>query len=87
MPRLSYADSWTATPRGIYFTSSGAAPAVHFYDFASHTARLVRTLPQPPAPLGGLGMAVSGDERWLLYTCNAEWQSEIMMLSGFNPGR
>jgi hypothetical protein len=40
-------------------------------------------LPEVPAPLGGLGISVSKDEHWLLYTRSAQWQGDIIMISGF----
>jgi Tol biopolymer transport system component len=83
MPHLSYSDSWTATRRGIYYTQTGAhAAAVGFYDFTSHHAHVVRDLQEVPAPLGGLGVSVSKDEHWLLYTRSAQWQGDVMMASG-----
>jgi hypothetical protein len=33
-------------------------------------------------PLGGLGIAVSKDEHWLLYTHTAQWEGDLMMISG-----
>ena len=83
MPHLSYSDSWTATRRGIYYIQTGAhAATVGFYDFASHHAHVVRDLQEVPAPLGGLGVSVSKDEHWLLYTRSAQWQGDVMMASG-----
>jgi len=79
MPRLKYSDSWTATRRGIYYTQSAT---VGFYDFAARHAHVIRDLQQVPAPLGGLGISVSKDEHWLLYTRNAQWQGDIMLISG-----
>jgi hypothetical protein len=84
MPYLKYSDSWTATRRGVYYTQSGTqAATVGFYDFASRHAHVVRDLHEIPAPLGGLGISVSNDEHWLLYTRNAQWQGDVMMISGF----
>jgi len=82
MPRLKYSDSWAATRSGIYFTASGPhAPTVSFYDFASRHVRVVRELPEAPAALGGLGISISRDEHWLLYTRTTDWQGDIMMAS------
>jgi Tol biopolymer transport system component len=82
MPPLKYSDSWAATRSGIYFTAPGPhVPTVSFYDFASHQVRVVRELPEAPAPLGGLGISISSDEHWLLYTRTADWQGDIMMAS------
>ena len=77
---LRYDDSWTATPRGVYYTSSSAlTPVVGFYDFTTHGTHVVRTLESSPEALGGLGMSVSADERWLLYTRSERSESDIMM--------
>jgi Tol biopolymer transport system component/DNA-binding winged helix-turn-helix (wHTH) protein len=79
MPRLRYADDWYVAGDGIYYTSAGS---VRFYEFASHRTHVVRPLPGAPAALGGLGMTVSPDGRWLVYTRSADWQGDIMMISG-----
>jgi Tol biopolymer transport system component len=85
MPRLNYSDSWAAAPRGIYYArAESRSPSLHFYDFASQRTQLVRSLSGPPAPLGGLGIAVSKDERWLLYTRSVAWEGDIMVMSGVN---
>lgn len=82
MPALEYSDSWVATLRGIYFTQSETgAPTVRFYDFASHQTQTVRSLQGSPAPLGGLGISVSPDEHWLLYTRTENWEGDVMMVS------
>ena len=81
MAPLRYSDSWTATPRGIYYTSSSPhGPVVGFYDFSTRTTHVVRNLESAPTDLGGLGIAVSADERWLLYTRSERSESDIMML-------
>ena len=86
MASLRYSDSWAATPRGVYYTSSsGRASEVRFYDFASHTTHVVRTLESLPEALGGLGLAVSADEHWLLYTRSDRSESDIMMVGPDAP--
>ena len=79
MPQLRYADAWSVARDGIYYTSAGA---IRFYDFASHHTKVVRALAGAPAALGGLGMTVSPDGHWLVYTHSADWQGDIMMISG-----
>jgi Tol biopolymer transport system component/DNA-binding winged helix-turn-helix (wHTH) protein len=81
MASLRYSDSWAATPRGVYYTApSAGAFEVRFYDFATHATHVVRTLESPPEALGGLGLAVSADEHWLLYTRSDRSESDIMMV-------
>jgi Tol biopolymer transport system component/DNA-binding winged helix-turn-helix (wHTH) protein len=84
MPLLDYAEAWSIAPDGIYFTTTtrGAA-AVEFYDFAARSTRRIASLPRTPMPGGGLGLAVSHDGRWLLYTQAGEAQSDIMLMD--NP--
>jgi Tol biopolymer transport system component/DNA-binding winged helix-turn-helix (wHTH) protein len=83
MVPLRYSDSWTATPLGIFYTSSGThLPTVSFYDFASHDTRVIRVLEGPPAALGGLGISASKDGHWLLYTRAGKSDADIMMASG-----
>ena len=82
MPTLSYSDSWSVTPTGIYFTLASEDPrTVRFYRFATKTVEPVARLAQPPAPAGGLGLSISSDHRWLLYTQVEEQQSDIMVLT------
>jgi hypothetical protein len=84
MPLLDYADAWAVAPRGIYFTrGAGGTIALEYYDFATRATRHVATLPKPPAPGGGLGLAASHDGRWLLYSQAGEAQSDVMLMD--NP--
>jgi hypothetical protein len=82
MPPLGYADSWTAARDGIYFVRAATRATVRFYEFASRRIHVVRSLTGPPAPLGGLGIAVSEDQRWLLYTRSVAWEGDVMVMSG-----
>jgi Tol biopolymer transport system component/DNA-binding winged helix-turn-helix (wHTH) protein len=83
MPPLAYADPWTVAEGGVYFIQSAASGAtVARYDFASHSVRTLAHLAHAPTPLGGLGLAVSGDERWLLYTQTDGADADIMVVEG-----
>jgi len=85
MPHLSYSDAWTAAAQGVYFVQAAErSTEVRFYDFNSQLTRTVRSLSGSPAALGGLGIAVSTDERWLLYTRNAAWEGDILLMSGLD---
>jgi Tol biopolymer transport system component len=84
MPSLEYTDAWAVAPRGVYYTSTiDGVVTLGFYDFQTRATRRIATLPKPPAPGGGLGLAVSRDGRWLLYTQAGEAQSDIMLMD--NP--
>jgi Tol biopolymer transport system component len=79
MPRLTYADAWTATTAGVYYTDSLSQPVtINFYEFATQATRTVMTVKEAPPPGTGPGIAVSPDGRWLLYTEKDE-HSEIML--------
>jgi len=78
MPQLSASESWTATKRGIYYTSS---TSLNFYEFGTRTVQRLCTLPESPTPGGGL--SVSPDGQWLLYTQTDDAQSDIMLASHF----
>jgi Tol biopolymer transport system component/DNA-binding winged helix-turn-helix (wHTH) protein len=79
MPPLRYSDDWFVARAGIYYTHGGT---VSSYDFVSHETKVVRSLTGAPAALGGLGMTVSPDGHWLVYTRSADWQGDIMMITG-----
>jgi dipeptidyl aminopeptidase/acylaminoacyl peptidase len=80
MPRLAYADSWAANTRGLFFTDSSTEPVtLRRYDFASHEIEEVARLPNKPAPLGGLGLAVSADGKNVLYTHTEDLQSDLVI--------
>ena len=78
MPKLSYTDAWVATRSGIYYTTDRGQPVtVDFYDFASRRTHQLMTLRGATFPGQGPGIAVSPDERWLLYSQADEERSEI----------
>ena len=67
---IGYGEAWAVAPAGVYFTAQSRRRAVaavlRFAD--ARAIRRVASLPKTPAPGGGLGIAVSRDGRWLLYT-------------------
>jgi Tol biopolymer transport system component len=84
MPLLEYSEGWAVGPGGIYFTTAhDGVAALEFYDFAKRATRRIAPLPQSPMPGGGLGLAVSRDGRWLLFTQANEAASDIMLID--NP--
>lgn len=83
MPQLAYTDSWVAGLRGVYFTLAADDPLlVRFYDFATRSILPVGRLEKPLPPQGGLGLSISADGRYLLYTQIADEQSDLMMIEG-----
>jgi Tol biopolymer transport system component/DNA-binding winged helix-turn-helix (wHTH) protein len=81
MPQLSYADAWSATENHVYFTTrTNEGVTIRSYDLADGNIQNAATLPHPPAPLGGLGMSIAPDGKWLLYTRAADAQADIMVV-------
>jgi Tol biopolymer transport system component/DNA-binding winged helix-turn-helix (wHTH) protein len=82
LPLIGYTEAWAATRSGVYFTArADGAPTLQFYDFADGRTRRVTSLPKTPVPGGGLGIAVSPDDRWLLYTQSGTAESDIMLMN------
>jgi Tol biopolymer transport system component len=82
---LIASSSWmnfTVTPKGIYFIPAvveGAPAAIEFFDFTTRAVRRVVQLPRPP----GLGLSVSHDGRWLLYSQVDRYESDLMLVENF----
>ena len=49
------------------------------YELGSGRIGIAGTLPNLPTPLGGLGLAVSPDDRSLLYTHTEDTQSDLVL--------
>jgi hypothetical protein len=81
LPMIGYGEAWAIAPAGVYFTAQiEGVPVLQFYDFSTQATRRVAALPKSPTPGGGLGIAVSRDGRWLLYTRSGEAESDIMLM-------
>ncbi len=80
MPKLDYADGWTATAAGVYYTdASSRPPTVEFYDLKGRTVRQLIAVSPLSTRSAGPDIAVSPDGRWLLYGHVDDEQSEIML--------
>jgi dipeptidyl aminopeptidase/acylaminoacyl peptidase len=81
-PPLGYSDEWVASDRGVYFRlGSDDARLIRFYDFSTHEIRPIVRLREPPPSLGGLGLSVSRNDRFLLYAQTEDQESDIMLMS------
>lgn len=70
------------TSQGIYFISAtveGIPTAIQFQSFASGQPRQVAELRRPP----GLGLAVSPDKRWLLFSQLDRCDSDLVLVENF----
>lgn len=73
---------WTITNEGIYFAESSARPAINFFNFSTGKVSSVLSL-EKGLPLGGPGLSVSPDGRWLLFSEIDRRDSDIMLLENF----
>jgi Tol biopolymer transport system component len=82
LPLIGYNEAWAVTPAGVYFTGQDrGVPTLFFHAFATPGTRRIASLPKTPEPGGGLGISVSADGRWLLYSQAGEAESDIMFWS------
>jgi len=74
--------NFTVVQRGIYFIPeqpAGASSSIQFLDFAKGTVRTIMRIEKPL----GLGLSVSPDERYILYTQNEQAGSDLMLVENF----
>ena len=83
-PKGSFWGYWALAKKGIYFvnTETGPQPALQFLSFADKRVVHVAALDKRPVPFVS-GMAVSPDERWILYTQEDQRSSDIMLVENF----
>jgi Tol biopolymer transport system component len=85
-PSLAPQGGYEITERGVYYLLAAAegGRAVHFYDFAARSSRLVATLPADKTPFRGAGgFSVSPDGRYLLYTQVDQRGSDLVLVENF----
>jgi len=73
--------SWTVTEQGIYFATAEnpTQPLIEFFSFATRKVTQIATLEKPFF----LGISVSPDGRWLIYTQLDQSGSDIMLMENF----
>lgn len=83
VPLIGYNEAWAVASTGVFYSvRDESGPAIHFQAFGSSSPKRIAGLPKTPVPGGGLGLAVSRDGRWLLYTQSGEAESDIMLFDG-----
>src|SRR5260370_28937435 len=80
LPRLSNSSLWTLSPGGIYFVPAEAPRSVRYFDFASKQIRPVFEVDKNL----GIGLSVSPDGRWILYSQEGDVNSDIMLVDHFH---
>ncbi len=76
---------WMATGRGIWFTTSpeGGQSELKFFDFASRAVTTARKLPALSPFPNPAGLAVSPDEKTVLFIQDDQSRSAIMLMDNF----
>ncbi len=73
---------WTLTEKGIYFLVNGEKPKIEFFDFATRETKDIWTM-EKPAVTSDVGLAVSPDGKWLLFTQLDSNGSDIVLVNDF----
>ncbi len=73
---------WAVVDQGIYFAEpeGKSRGVVEFFSFATRKVTRVATMDRPPA----VGLAISPDGRWLLYTQSDTADADIMLVENFS---
>jgi len=77
-------NGFTVTKRGIYFVPKphpGGSSFIQFLDFATRASSTIAQI-EKPFPTS-FGMAVSPDERYILYTQTDQAGSDLMLIENF----
>jgi Tol biopolymer transport system component len=83
-PKASFWGYWALVKKGIYFvnTETGPQPALQFLSFADKRVVHVAALDRRPVPFLS-GLAVSPDEKSILYTQEDHRSSDIILVDNF----
>ena len=76
---ISWVMNWAVARNGIYFQAADALDAVQFFDFASKKTSQVFTIKKSLL----VGLSVSPDGRWILYSDLGVATSDIMLIENF----
>jgi Tol biopolymer transport system component len=84
LDRVFPAHSWDLTERGIYFIDRNAKPVatICLYDLATRRVRSLAPVSGDPGYRIDIGLSVSPQEEWLLYS-GGIFTSNIMMIDNF----
>jgi Tol biopolymer transport system component len=79
MPLVSLYYLWTVAPGGIYFVPADAPKSVRYFDFETSKVREIFKVDRD----FDVGLSVSSNARWILYTQVSEEKSDIMLVEHF----
>jgi hypothetical protein len=82
-PKVGYWGYWALARNGAYFVNTDVRPyALEFVDFGTRRVVRIATLPKPPVAWES-GLALSPDERSLLYLQVDQVNSDIALVENF----
>jgi Tol biopolymer transport system component/DNA-binding winged helix-turn-helix (wHTH) protein len=81
-PKGVYWGYWAVAERGIHFVTDATPYALEFFDFATRRVVHIASLEKAPTPYEP-GLAVSADERAILYVQEDQRTSDIMLVENF----
>ena len=82
LPRLMSPPDWAVAPNGIYLLDHNTTPAkLTFFNFQDGKIRVLAVLPKEPYGWGGI--AITPDQRYLVYTQIDEKVSDIMLAENY----
>ena len=82
-PKPGYWGYWALTAKGIFYVNTGVRPnTLEFFDFATRHASRIANLDKEPTAFEP-GLAVSADERTILYVQQDQINSDIILVENF----
>ncbi|MDQ3175258.1 MAG: hypothetical protein M3Q91_16370, partial [Acidobacteriota bacterium] len=83
-PQAGYWHAWVVVDRGIYFIKPEPKPpaTIEFFSFATRRVTRIASLEKESFKWGST-LAISPDERWILYTLLDQSGSDIMLVENF----
>ncbi|MGI8961312.1 MAG: TolB family protein [Bryobacteraceae bacterium] len=77
---------WTLTDGGIYFgvVNSSIGPVIKFYSFATHQVAIIKEFSKGTKfPMAAVGLSVSPDGQWIVYSQYDRASSDLMLMENF----
>jgi hypothetical protein len=79
LPALRHRTLWTIVPGGLYFVPAEAPRSLRYFDFTTKQIRDIFEIQKDFS----IGLSVSPDGRWVLYSQIDELNSDIMLVDHF----
>jgi Tol biopolymer transport system component/DNA-binding winged helix-turn-helix (wHTH) protein len=80
LPKIKYFGLWTLVPGGVYFVPHDDPRSLRYYDFSTKKTRRIFTIEKD----FDIGLSISPDGRYVLFSQLDEENSDIMLVDHFN---